>query len=117
MLVPSGYNAAEFSRDVISRWGHMDDSLVDDEELLHPQMGHLGRLCKHHPTIAPEVFDFLEGLLRRADVISEIENAVAISFLGWLEVQELGLVDQLPAKLKDTIEQQWKHYGELTGGT
>jgi hypothetical protein len=52
-------------------------------------MGHLARLCEDHPEVALDVFEFLEGLLVRKDTISEIENAVAISFLDWERVQRL----------------------------
>jgi hypothetical protein len=104
------YTEAEFSRDVISRWGHIDDCLIDDARSLHMQMAHLGRVCKYNPEIAPEIFEFLEGLLGRNDAISEIENAVAISFLDWPEVEERGFADKLPLKLKQTIEDQWKRY-------
>jgi hypothetical protein len=114
MLVSTGYNEAEFSRDVIARWGHLDDSLAYDQGRLHPQMAHLGGLCKENRAIAAEVFDFLEGLLQRADATSEIENAVATSFLDWSEVQELGLVDTMPKRLKQVIEDQAKRYEELT---
>jgi len=110
VLVPSGYNEAQFSKDVISRWGHIDDCLIDDEGLLHVQMAHLGRVCKNNPKIAPEIFEFLEALLHRNDAISEIENAVAISFLDWPEVRECGFQDKLPPTLKQTIEEQWKRY-------
>jgi hypothetical protein len=84
--------------------------MIDDEGLLHPQMGHLGRLCEAHPEIAPEIFQFLEELLARKDAVSEVENAVAISFLNWEELQRLGFSKQLPAKLTDTIKGQWKRY-------
>jgi hypothetical protein len=110
VLLPSGYDEVAFSRDVISRWGHVCDAVIDDEGLLHPQMGHLGRLCEAHPEVAPEIFQFLEELLARKDAISEIENAVAISFLDWQAVQRLGFSKQLPAKLADTIKDQWERY-------
>src|SRR5262249_1582637 len=85
-----GYDEVAFSRDVIARWGHMCNALMEDDGLLHAQMGHLGGLCEDQPEVAPEVFELLEGLLVRKDTISEIENAVAISFLDWERVQRLG---------------------------
>jgi len=103
-----GYDEVAFSRDVIARWGHICGALIDDDGLLHPQMGHLGRLCEDHPEVAFDVFQFLEGLLVRKDTISEIENAVAISFLDWERAQRLGISAQLPANIADTIKQQWE---------
>ena len=38
MLVPSGYDAAAFSKNVIARWGHMSSAFMEDEGLLHVQM-------------------------------------------------------------------------------
>jgi hypothetical protein len=78
-----------------------------NEGLLHPQMEHLGRLCEAHPEVAPEIFQFLEELLTGKVAISEIENAVAISFLDWQAVLRLGFSKPLPAKLADTIKDQW----------
>jgi hypothetical protein len=107
---PFGYDEAAFSRDVIARWADICDALIDDEGLLHQQMGHIGRLCKAHPEIAPEVFQFLEALLARNDAISEIKNAVAISFLGWEDVRRLGFSERLPTKVAEIIKEQWKRY-------
>jgi hypothetical protein len=108
VLTPTGYDEAAFSRDVIARWGHIDDALIDDERLLHVQMAHLGRVSRTSAKAASEIFEFLEGLLARKDAISEIENAVAISFLDWSEIEELGLASQLPPKLRQTIQNQWE---------
>jgi hypothetical protein len=108
--VTFGYDEAAFSRDVIARWADICDALIDDEGLLHQQMGHIGRLCKAHPEVAPQVFRFLEALLARNDAISEIKNAVAISFLDWEDVQRLGFSEQLPANVEEIIKEQWKRY-------
>src|SRR5262249_17437174 len=106
--LPFGYDEVAFSRDVIARWGHICDALIDDDGLLHPQMGQLARLCEDHPEVALDVFEFLEGLLVRKDTISEIENAVAISFLDWERVQRLGFSTQLPTNIAGTIKEQWE---------
>jgi hypothetical protein len=107
---PASYDETAFSRDVISRWGQINDALIDDEGLLHVQMAHLGMVCKASAKAASEIFEFLEGLLSRKDAISEIENALGISFLEWPEIKELGFENQLPAKLRQTIKTQWERY-------
>jgi len=107
---PFGYDEVAFSRDVIARWADICDALIDDEGLLHQQMWHIGRLCEAHPEVAPEVFQFLEALVARNDAISEIRNAVAISFLDWQEVQRLGFSERLPANIAEIIKEQWMRY-------
>ena len=96
---PIGYDEAAFSKDVISKWGDICGALIEDQRLLHPQMAHLARLCEARPEAASEIFLFLEDLLVRANVTSEIENAVAISLLDWEKVQRLGYSRRVPATL------------------
>jgi hypothetical protein len=45
--------------------------------------------------------------MQRQDPIAEIENAVAISFLEWPEVQELAKALTLPQSVLDVIKEQW----------
>jgi hypothetical protein len=89
MLIPQ-YDSIAFSKDAIARWGHLSEDLLDDENLIHTQMGHLGRLCISVPSEAESILQFLEETMARPDAISEIENAVAISFLDWAELSALG---------------------------
>jgi len=102
MLIPQ-YDSIEFSKDVIARWGHLSEDLLNDENLLHVQMGHLGRLCISEPSEAESILQFLEDAMARPDAISEIENAVAISFLDWAELSALGPRVVLPTHIAQVI--------------
>ena len=73
-------------------------------------MWHIGRLCEAHPEVAPEVFQFLEALVAKNDAVSEIRNAVAVSFLDWQDVQRLGFSERLPANIAEIIKEQWMRY-------
>ena len=85
------YGNAQFSRDVIARFPSLRD-LELDAELLHPQMGTLAAAVReavragdtHLPL---EVCAFVGEALSKPNAISEIENAVALSFV---EAYELG---------------------------
>lgn len=105
-IVPQ-YDERAFSADVIARWGDLQPWLLDDADLLHVQMGHLADLCREYPEKADEIFRFLVEVMQRQDPIAEIENAVAISFLEWPEVQELAKALTLPQSVLDVIKEQW----------
>jgi|SRR6516164_147496 len=107
---PFGYDEVAFGRDVIARWADICVALIDNKGLLHHQMGHIGRLCEAHPEVAPEVFQFLEALVAKNDAVSEIRNAVAVSFLDWQDVQRLGFSERLPANIAEIIKEQWMRY-------
>lgn len=105
------YDENSFSKDVIARWGSINDSLIDDENLLHPQMAHLGRTVSESfkagdGKVGKEILEFLNGVLNRVDAISEIKNAVAISFLEHGELVELGIIKVPKAILEITKEQK-----------
>ena len=111
------YDAKAFSDDVVARWGHLSEELAEDAELLHVQMGHLGRLCVARSELALDVLRFLDGAVRLPHASSEIENAIAISFLDWPEVQALGLADALPGRIRRIIEAQWEGWQQAGSGT
>ncbi|MFN6115056.1 MAG: hypothetical protein ACK46C_04165 [Flavobacteriales bacterium] len=105
-IVPQ-YDERAFSADVIARWGDLQPWLKDDADLLHAQMGHLADQSREYPEKADEIFRFLVEVMQRQDTIAEIENAVAISFLEWPEVQELAKALTLPQSVLDVIKEQW----------
>ncbi len=111
------YDEKAFSRDVITKWGGDNDCLVDDENLLHVQMAHLGRTIaesfeKGDGKVGREIFEFLDSLLTRKDVISEIENAIAISFLDYSEFEELGILDQVPSSILQIAREQQERWNK-----
>ena len=109
-VVPS-YDENAFSKDVISRWGSLSEDLADDENLLHPQMAALARLCLHTPQICDDILRFLESILGRKDAISEIENAVAISFLQWPELKSVTSDDAIAPTVASVVRTQWERFG------
>jgi hypothetical protein len=106
-----GYDERAFSKDVIARWGSVCTDLVQDENLLHPQMAALGRLCLSHCHLAGDILHFLVDVVSRRDAISEIENAVAISFLEWPDLERLGAIVVVPEEIARTVRDQWRRGG------
>ncbi len=111
MNLAPGYNENSFSEDVIFRWGSQLDDLSDDANLLHPQMAALGRLCLSSPEVCGDILSFLEELLDRNDVISEIENAVAISFLQWPEMESTSVNASVAPRVANVVRTQWERFG------
>ena len=106
-----GYDEREFSKDVIARWGHVFTDLVEDANLLHPQMADLGRLCLSHGHLAGDILHFLADVVDRRDAISEIENAVAISFLEWPDLERMGGTIIVPETIARIVRDQWRRGG------
>jgi hypothetical protein len=104
-IVPQ-YDEKAFSADVIARWGDIEPELQREADTLHMQMMQLAWLCKEAPERATEIFSFLETVVDRPDVIAEIENAVAISFVEWPDAQELAKTQQLSLRVLDIIRDQ-----------
>ena len=108
------YDAVLFSRDAIARFPALSEELRENENQLHLQIAVLARavyeaLHRNDTGIAIQVFSFLEQALIRPRAISEIANAVAISFVELCELRrtENGRIswDQMPERLKMTIQQ------------
>ena len=106
-----GYDEGAFSRDVVARWGSMCADLEEDENLLHLQMADLGRLCLSHGHLAQDIIRFLADVVCRRDAISEIENAVAISFLEWPDLERIGSNIDVPKTIARIVRDQWKRGG------
>ena len=54
--------------------------------------------------MAVDVLDFLETTIARRDAISEIENAIAISFLSYEDLMSLGV--RIPAAVLAIAQKQ-----------
>ena len=86
------YDERAFSRDVIRELPELADELKNEENLLHVQVGILGRVTRdeierENLVLAPRIFAFLEQALAQPRAVSEIANAVAISFVERDELQ------------------------------
>ena len=84
------YGNSQFSVDAMSRFPSLSVALEEDAERLHVQMGTLAgavrvALERGETHLPLEICAFLDEVLRNPRAISEIENAVAISFV---EAQE-----------------------------
>src|SRR5690606_18839002 len=102
------YGEREFSRDVIVRFGAWAPDLVEHADMRHTQMSFLAEMVRESKSCKDEILGFIEALLERKDLISEIENAVAISFLELAELPELGLEGNIPPRLLRVIEEQYE---------
>ena len=107
------YDNESFSKEAIQNWGTLSEELVDHDGLLHPQMAALGRLCMDHTEVSSSVLEFLSRVLREEGAIDEIENDIAISFLGWPELERLGQSVPLPRNVADVVRQQWEWGGNF----
>lgn len=100
----SGYGSAEFSVDVIARWGACVAGLSELDGELHGQMFALAKFCKAHRDQARDVLAFLESVLDRSDADSEVANAVAVSFLLSQEFKDLALEVHMGPRLAAMFE-------------
>jgi len=108
------HDAVSFSRDAMARFPSLSEELRDSENQLHLQMAMLARavyeaLRLNKPEIARDVFGFVEQALSQPRAISEIANAVALSFVELSELlrtdQGRRAWDQMPERLKAVIQQ------------
>jgi hypothetical protein len=67
--------------EAIDKFGKDVPFIVDDENLLHPQMDFLACAIEEGSSRTSDILSFIEGLLGRDDLDPEIENAVIISFV------------------------------------
>lgn len=80
------YDERAFSRDAIREFPELAAELKAEENLLHVQVAVLGRAAQEEIVgntlhLAPKIFAFLERALTQPRAISEIANAIAISFV------------------------------------
>ncbi len=105
------YDEKAFSRDVIAKWGDINNGLIDDKDLLHIQMAHLAQAIiesfkRGDGSIGEEILVFISQALNRTDAVSEIENAVAISFIEYNEIKELGIINIVPSNILKVVKEQ-----------
>ena len=108
-----GYDEASFSDDVIARWGMLSEELIEDAGLLHPQMATLGHLFVEFPNARTDILAFLSEVLSKRNSISEIENAVAISFIEWPELRALSDQQNVPSNVIDVVRTRWERFGAV----
>jgi hypothetical protein len=108
------YGSAQFSRDAIARFPSLRD-LELDAELLHPQMGTLAAAMReavlagdtHLPL---QICAFVSEALSKPNAISEIENAVATSFVEVYELRSTAtgkaVLRLMPDNVRRVLEQE-----------
>lgn len=105
------YDEKEFIKDTIRLWGSNLPELSEPNEGIHYYMTMLAEAIRLKEISANEVLDFLNSILQKDIVNSEIENAVAISFLEYTELTNLDLLNSTPDLvtniLKKQHEKQW----------
>jgi hypothetical protein len=108
------YDERAFSRDVIRELPELASELRSDEDLLHVQVGLLGRVAREEIErsnlhLAPRIFAFLDQALAQPRAITEIANAIAISFVTLDELQKTDAgrraLEMMPPKLKVCLMQ------------
>ena len=99
-----GYNETDFVRDAHAKFGESLSGLCDPELGIHSLVFEFGQICRSKPDMAVDVLDFLETTIARRDAISEIENAIAISFLSYEDLMSLGV--RIPAAVLAIAQKQ-----------
>ena len=121
-IVVDQYGNAEFSRDVLAAFPSLRSDLLDNANLLHPQMGTLGSavrasLADGDAGSALRICEFLEDVLGKPNAISEMENAVALSFVAMCELRASNagreLLQGLPARVRTILLAQERRDGAL----
>lgn len=95
------YGTKEFSDDVIRLFGKDVPFIVEDEGLLHPQMGFLACAIEEGVSCKDDILCFIENLLGRKDLHPEIENAVCISFVELEKFKELNI--PIPSRIQGVL--------------
>ena len=95
------YGPEEFSKDVIGLFGKDVPFIIEDENLLHPQMGFLASAVEDGSTRTEEILAFIEELLGRDDLDSEIKNAVVISFVELEKFEALQIT--VPPRIENIL--------------
>jgi hypothetical protein len=112
---PEYFGSRSFSAEASMRFPRLAARLTEESECIHLQMGTLGATAREaieHGDflLLVSFFEFLESVLGRANVHSEIENAMAISFLSPVEFEktEAGrrAWELLPARLKHVLQKE-----------
>lgn len=109
------YDAKAFTKDAIARFPTLRDELERDGDLLHVQMSTLAAAVHSASDggdhdLALDICRFLEERLSSPKIVSELENAAAISFVETrlLRKTERGrrLLEEMPPQLKALLAEQ-----------
>ena len=104
------YGEKEFSKDVICKFGDFFPELAEEPDMLHTQMGYLADAIRQKLACSNDILSYVEALLKREDAVSEIENAVAISFIELDEVYSLKLEASIPPSVHRVLRQQQERW-------
>ena len=111
-VLVASYDELAFSKDAVALFGEQIPELGEDVSSIHTQVGLLGSFIRKSKDgfVAKKIFDFLEQVLANPKATSEIENAVAISFLSASELRDpiAGQVywRNIPSNLKHVLVTQ-----------
>ena len=111
------YDERTFSKGVERRWGDILPFIKD--EGVHFQMGCLANGIKNafaagDARLGREILAFVEDALMRAGFYSEIENAVAISFLEPDDIERLGIAKEVPENIRRVLDEQKRRWESAT---
>jgi hypothetical protein len=113
-VLVASYDELSFSNDAIVMFGAQIPELIEEAGSIHTQVGTLGGyiLESKDSLLANKIFQFLDKVLTDPKSVSEIENAVAISFLSASELRKsiAGVVywGSIPEKLRNVLVAQEK---------
>ena len=119
-VIVQTYGNAEFSRDAMRLFEGLRDELADNADLLHPQMGTLAGAVRRSVEsgdigLSLRICEFLGAVLANPKAISEIENAVAISFVEAHELRatDVGrmLLERMPDRVRSVLLEQERRGG------
>ena len=102
ITVADTFDESAFSDEAIAIFGSRLPILAENKGLLHVQIGDLASAIRGQKLPAKEVIEFLENCLTKKDASSEIENALATSFLTLDEAKDM----KLPARIRAILEEQ-----------
>jgi hypothetical protein len=126
-LLPDGegvlldsYGYEQFSRDVVLQFSALGAELEQFAAELHGQMGILAQAVRRalesgDAQFPLHVCSFLDGILSQPKLISEIANAVAISFVDPQELRETSAgrftLEGMPDRIRDILLEQERRSG------
>ena len=108
----AGYDENSFSQDVCERWGNRCEHLVDEAGSIHSQVSWLAHLCETQEDLSAEILAFLEAVIGCPGAISEIQNAISISFLDWKALQSVQDGLTIAPNIYKLVEEQHERYSE-----
>ena len=107
------YDEKRFCKEVASRWSSSESELLEWQEEVHNVTAILADGVRTQSISSIEVFEFIEAILINQDYASEIENALAISFIEFQELEELGLKDIDSPLLIDIMKKQYERWQNI----